>query len=67
MKSKIGRKCVLVLAGLLCFALSSTEGVAQTSAWNAERSAAVEAYMAGDYATAAQRLLAAIEHAQKFE
>ena len=66
MTSKKGRSFVIALAGVLCLGLWPADGAAQSSAWQEARHAGVEAYRAGDYATAEQKLLVAVDHAKKF-
>ncbi len=66
MTSKTGRRFVIALGAVLCLGLWPADGAAQSSAWEEARTAAVEAYRAGDYATAEQNFLAAVDHAKKF-
>ena len=66
MTTKTGRNFVIALAGVLCLGLWPADGAARSSTWKEARAAAVEAYRAGDYATAEQNLLLAVDQAKKF-
>ncbi len=48
MTSKTGRRFVIALGAVLCLGLWPADGAAQSSAWKEARTAAVEAYRAGE-------------------